>query len=108
MHASSGATAAATGVGLLRDLTEGRGLASIWITLAGLDFDASAALVFPSRATGARGFHIWWGGVAGGVKAEAEGKKMHHNYSQHSSTIGHLCCSVAHLGSQRSISDELI
>lgn len=70
MHASSGSTvAAAAGVGMLRDRTEGRGRASIWITLEGLAFEASAALLFPSRATGAKGFHIWWGGVAGGVKA---------------------------------------
>lgn len=82
MHATSGATVAAAGVGLLRDLTEGRGRASIWITLEGLDLEASAALLFPSRATGARGFHIWWGGVAGGVRAEAEGKKVHNNYTQ--------------------------
>lgn len=70
---------AAAGVGLLRDLTEGRGRASIWITLEGLDFEASATLLFPSRATGAKGFHIWWGGVAGGVKAEAEIKTVHYN-----------------------------
>lgn len=69
MHATSGATVGAAGVGLLRHLTEGRGRASIWITLEGLDFEASAALLFPSRATGARGFHIWWGGVPGGVRA---------------------------------------
>lgn len=68
MHATSGATVAAA-AGLLRDLTEGRGRASIWITLEGLDLEASAALLFPSRATAARGFHIWWGGVAGGVRA---------------------------------------
>lgn len=69
MHATSGATSGAAGVGLLRPLTEGRGRASIWITLEGLDFEDSAALLFPRRATGARGFHIWWGGVAGGVRA---------------------------------------
>ena len=72
MHATSGATVAAAGVGLLRDLTEGRGWASIWITLDGLDLEASALLHLPSRATGAKGFHIWWGGVAGGVRAEEE------------------------------------
>jgi len=99
MHASSGATVAAAGVGLLRDLTEGKGRASIWITLKELDFEASAALLFPSRATGARGFHIWWGGVAGGVKAEAEGRTVHHNYIQHTRTAGHLCCKVANLWS---------
>lgn len=55
---------------MLRYLNEGRGRASIWITLEGLNLDASTALLFPSRATGARGFHIWWGGVAGGVSAE--------------------------------------
>lgn len=69
MHARSGATVAATGVGLLRDLTEGRGRASIWITLEGLNLEASAVLLFPSKATGAKGFHMWCGGVAGGVKA---------------------------------------
>lgn len=69
MHASSGATLATAGVGLLRDLAESKGRASIWMTLDGLDLQASVALLFPSRATGARGFHIWWGGVAGGVRA---------------------------------------
>lgn len=92
MHATSGATVAATGVGLLRDLTEGRGRASIWITLEGLDLEASAALLFPSRATGARGFHIWWGGVAGGVRAEAEERKCTTLYP-----AGHLCCKAVNL-----------
>ena len=70
MHATSEETVAAAGVGLLRALTEGRGRASIWITLEGIDLEASAALLFPRSATGARGLHIWWGGVAGGVKAK--------------------------------------
>lgn len=59
MHATSGATVcAATGVGLLRDLKEGRGRASIWITLDGLDLKTSVALPFPSKAAGTSGFHI--------------------------------------------------
>lgn len=72
---------AAAGVGLLRDLTEGNGRASIWITLEGLNLETSEALLFPSKATGARGFHIWWGGVAGGVRAVAETKKINYNYT---------------------------
>lgn len=57
---------------MLRDLTEGRGRASISITFERLDFVFSAVLLFPKRATGAKGFHIRWGGVAGGVRAIAE------------------------------------
>lgn len=88
---------AAAGLGLLRDLTEGSGRGSIWIALERLSLGVSVALLFPSRATGARGFHIWWGGVAGGVKAVAETKKVHHNYTQHSRAAGTVCCKVASL-----------
>lgn len=84
MHATSGATVAA-GVGLLRDLKKGSGRASIWITLEGLSFEeASAPLFFPSSATGAKGFHMWCGGVAGGVRAVAETK------SNSLKSIGHF------------------
>lgn len=60
-------------VGILRFFTEGSGWASIWITLVGVGLDNSAIdLLLPRRATGVRGFHIWWGGVAGGVSAAWE------------------------------------
>lgn len=59
MHATSGVTdGVATEVGLLRDLNEGRGRGSIWITLDGLDLKTSVALLFPNNATGTSGFHI--------------------------------------------------
>lgn len=59
MHATSGVTeGVATEAALLRDLNEGRGRGSIWMTLDGPPLKTSAALLFPSKATGTSGFHI--------------------------------------------------
>lgn len=75
MHARSGATGAAAGVALLRILTGCRGWACIWIALEGLDLGPSELLGFPSRATGARGFHIWLGEAVLGARAEEKNRK---------------------------------